>query len=361
MYEIAGWSQLSLECRLHKHRWILDLRLQTRIHWQSNLQRNILNIPAPTLIHLFFQCYDIDECMIPELNTCSGGMYPYGFSADVISPASYTPEFYMGPGGADGFSQDFVFEAKGYQKLFIRLGNGPDPAEKYFVILGTNGNTRVRIVKRPGQGELLIADHATNHEMALKTDQFTSYRIQLVLEGPSKLKINVGHGSDTFVNFASATDEEDIIAVDTVGVFAGNNLLRPIQVRNFRHAGSADVCSNYVGGFVCTSTEEEYMAIGYGGHTTSGSSYPSTFTVLRKDEYACHDHGIPNLSGRYKPEIAVIDTFLFVCGGNWYGHTYSIASCHKLDLDQYSPSWQSFTSMPLARKHFTLDVYGDYM
>ena len=59
--------------------------------------------------------------------------------------------------------------------------------------------------------------------------------------------------------------------------------------------------------------------------------------------------------------MAVIDTFLFVCGGNWYGSTYSLRDCYKLDLDQYNPSWQSFTQMPLGRKHFTLDVYDDYM
>ena len=298
--------------------------------------------------------------MIPELNTCNGGMYPYGFSADVISPMSYYPEFYMGP-GVDGFSQDFVFEAKGYQRLFVRLGNGPDPNEYYWVFFGVNNNKRVRILKKPNTGEIMKVDHDTNHEMALKTDRFTRYRIQLVLEGPSKLKINVGNGYDTFVNFASVTDEQDIIAVDTVRLKAGGSFLRPIQVRNFRHFGSSDVCTNNVGSFVCTSTEDEYMAIGYGGHTTSGSNYPSQFTVMRKDEYACHDHGIPDLTGRYKPEMAVIDTFLFVCGGNWYGDYYSLRDCYKLDLDQYNPSWQSFTQMPLARKHFTLDVYDDYM
>ena len=298
--------------------------------------------------------------MIPELNTCDGGMYPYGFSADVISPQSYVPEFYMGP-SEDGFSHDFVFEAKGYQKLWIRLGNGPDPDKYYLVIIGTNNNQRVKIWKEPSPGKILQVDHDTNHEMALKTDRFTRYRIQLVLEGPSKLKINVGNGYDTFTNFASVTDEEDIIAVDTVGLLAAGNTLRPIQVRNFRHFGSADLCNNYVGGFVCTSTEAEYMAIGYGGHTTSGSNYPKQFSVMRKDEYACHDHGIPDLTGRYKPEMAVIDEFLFVCGGNWYGDYYSMRDCYKLDLDQYNPSWQSFTKMPLARKHFTLDVYDDYM
>ena len=52
---------------------------------------------------------------------------------------------------------------------------------------------------------------------------------------------------------------------------------------------------------------------------------------------------------------------IFVCGGNWYGYTYSLSDCYKLDLDEYNPSWQTFTQMPLARKHFTLDVYDDYM
>ena len=77
------------------------------------------------------------------------------------------------------------------------------------------------------------------------------------------------------------------------------------------------------------------MAIGYGGHSTSGSDYMTEFTVITKDEYTCHDRwvccgmarcfmptpsAIPNLSpGRYAPAIAAIGSSLFVCGGHYYG------------------------------------------
>merc|ERR1712038_97598 len=144
-------------------------------------------------------------------------MYPYGFSADVISPKSYIPEFYMGPGD-DGFSHDFVFEAKGYLGLLIRLSHGPNPDKFYWVQIGVNSNKRVKIVRKPSPGQLLAVDHASNHAMALKTDRFTRYRIQLILEGPSKLKIVVGNGYSSFESFASVTDEGDIIAVDTVAL-----------------------------------------------------------------------------------------------------------------------------------------------
>merc|ERR1719350_71614 len=157
------------------------------------------------------------------------------------------------------------------------------------------------------------------------------------------MKLVVGSGYENFAKFLETMDESNIISTDSVTIYSITSQPVAAYVRNFRTYGSTEACTNNVGSFVCSSSEEEYMAIGYGGHSTSGSDYMTEFTVITKDEYTCHDSAIPNLSpGRYAPAIAAIGSSLFVCGGHYYGASTPRANCHKLDLEQYAPSWQSF-------------------
>ena len=41
---VTGGSQLPCECRLHEHRRILELRLQTGIYWESNIKRKTFSL-----------------------------------------------------------------------------------------------------------------------------------------------------------------------------------------------------------------------------------------------------------------------------------------------------------------------------
>ena len=50
---------------------------------------------------------DIDECAIPDLNTCGGGMNPHGVDADMALDKS--SEFAMYIGEPNGLSQVFVW------------------------------------------------------------------------------------------------------------------------------------------------------------------------------------------------------------------------------------------------------------
>ena len=50
-------------------------------------------------------CTDIDECAHEDLNTCNGGLYPFGFSTDLFN-LDDGKEFYIGQ-GKDEYSQDF--------------------------------------------------------------------------------------------------------------------------------------------------------------------------------------------------------------------------------------------------------------
>ena len=53
----------------------------------------------------FSNCVDIDECAIPDLNTCGGGMNPHGVDADMALDKS--SEFAMYIGEPNGLSQVF--------------------------------------------------------------------------------------------------------------------------------------------------------------------------------------------------------------------------------------------------------------
>ena len=59
------------------------------------------------------------------------------------------------------------------------------------------------------------------------------------------------------------------------------------------------------------------LAIGWGGHTTSGSARPSEVTVILPDGTHCMDHKIPTYTGRYAPVIGVVGKWLWLCGGEF--------------------------------------------
>ena len=70
-----------------------------------------------------------------QLHTCSGGMLPYGFSTDFFSGNS--PKWFpVGP-GPDGFSQDFVFEARARQGLEVALCRGDSSVSQSTSARGT--------------------------------------------------------------------------------------------------------------------------------------------------------------------------------------------------------------------------------
>ena len=259
------------------------------------------------------QCYDIDECSDPVLNTCSGGLAPYGFSVDAAGKG-LDKKFYVGP-GEETYNHDFVFDAMGTASLFVKLCDGDGDTAACYVNQINEDKPKIK----KDNIKMKDASISSSHWMSLKTNSFTAYRIKLQLSG-SKLSIQLGSGYETWQEFLSWDDAGEHIAVEWVWIQAAANFYVPQYVRNFRRHGSTEVCSNNVGSFTCSSTEEEYMAIGYGGHTTSGSTYPSKFTVVTKDEYDCHNHKIPDLSpGRYAPAVQVMGNYLYVCGGHYYG------------------------------------------
>ena len=109
-----------------------------------------------------------------------------------------------------------------------------------------------------------------------------------------------------------------------------------------------------------------YVAVGWGGRTTSGSDYRTEWSVmLRKRSssgqgklpVSCHGQ-IPYLSpGKLEAGVTAIGYVLYVCGGYRYGHSYE-ATCHSLDTNSLTPSWSTITSMPVSRGYFNFITYG---
>ena len=111
---------------------------------------------------------------------------------------------------------------------------------------------------------------------------------------------------------------------------------RSYQIRNIRNPTKpAESCINNVGSFYCSSLDEEYIGLSWGGNS-DGSRY---FNVITADEKVCVDHKIPQLGPRYSPVITTIGKWLFACAGQ-------TTVCNKLDLNQESPGWTSFPSVP---------------
>ena len=114
-------------------------------------------------------------------------MYPNGFSTDVFGEND-AKVFQVGA-GADGFSQEFIFEASGTQLLRVYLCQGSSGG-CYSVVFGANGNTVLYIKKdQPKKEEM---NHGATHDMAISSGTYKTYRIKLTLESSNQLKITVG-------------------------------------------------------------------------------------------------------------------------------------------------------------------------
>ena len=140
------------------------------------------------------------------------------------------------------------------------------------------------------------------------------------------------------------------------------NLGTHVQLRNLRNPDSAtSLCVNNVGSFICidTSTDEK-VAIGWGGHTDSGSSYRSEVSVVRSDGTSCIDHNIPNYGGRIRNMLGVVGKWLVLCGGYAYGGSDS-KDCRKLNLSKQSPGWIVHPALPYVMRHGAMYTYDGYL
>ena len=50
-------------------------------------------------------CIDINECAHADLNTCAGGLNPYGIDVDVFNDGYAYGPYYLGDVNSDGYTQ----------------------------------------------------------------------------------------------------------------------------------------------------------------------------------------------------------------------------------------------------------------
>ena len=127
--------------------------------------------------------------------------------------------------------------------------------------------------------------------------------------------------------------------------------------RNMRKNAIQQKCVNTIGSFLCTDSSDEMIAIGFGGHTTSGSVYPNQITVFTNQRYTCVHHKIGDIQGRYAPGMAELDGWLYICGGHYYGALDPLIDCKKFDLKADNGAWTNALNLPRKRRDFGMLTY----
>ena len=123
-----------------------------------------------------------------------------------------------------------------------------------------------------------------------------------------RISVSLGVNEELIADWTDTAETK--IPVKYMYLSSWNHVRGAIQLRNIRNPDQpTELCVNNVGSFACVSTAEEYVAIGFGGHTTCGSvsCYIKQFSVVTSDERSCRDHNIPDHPKRYSAAITSIN------------------------------------------------------
>ena len=83
--------------------------------------------------------------------------------------------------------------------------------------------------------------------------------------------MSLGVNEEHIVDWTDTSAEK--IPVKYMHLNTWNSVRGSMKLRNIRNPDKpTELCLNNVGSFQCVSTTEEYVAIGFGGHTTCGST-----------------------------------------------------------------------------------------
>ena len=95
--------------------------------------------------------------------------------------------------------------------------------------------------------------------------------------------MSLGVNEEHIVDWTDTSAEK--IPVKYMHLNTWDNLRGSMKLRNIRNPDKpTELCLNNVGSFQCVSTTEEYVAIGFGGHTSSGSDSSYYIKQFRKVE-----------------------------------------------------------------------------
>ena len=292
------------------------------------------------------KCYDLDECSNSEWNSCSTGVT---FNTETFV-TNGLKIFQVGPYDlSDGQVYKFRFDIQGAGIAIVAFGE-----KDKFYEFGINQGFYIKSCLPSCKTVFSVSTMEAQYRR--QNHRFLSYWARFQWIDGSGMKIEFGINEDTswftntfdedFMNTPFKVSEIKLGASQYYTIFRNVGLDAPTQK-----------CYNTIGSYTCFDTSDEMVAIGFGGHTTTGSTYPSEFQVVTKDKFACSDHTIANLVGRYAPGIAALDNWLYVCGGSYYGWADPLSDCQKFDLNAHTPTWTTSPALPRKRNHFFMVRY----
>ena len=114
--------------------------------------------------------------------------------------------------------------------------------------------------------------------------------------------MSLGVNEEHIVDWTDTSAEK--IPVKYMYLNTWNNVRGSVKLRNIRNPDKpTELCLNNVGSFQCVSTTEEYVAIGFGGHTTLGSDSSHYIKQFRKVEDKTKTRPVPLRSKKTQQTI----------------------------------------------------------
>ena len=299
------------------------------------------------------ECYDIDECKDPTLNTCNGGLTPYGFNTETFGGENV--KYFKIKKNPDLFSIKVLFELSTPEGALFRLCQNRDTESCYLLAVGATSNTKFYLAKN--NIIMTFINHTTNHNLAVDMSNFKTFWMKILLQAGTTLLIQAGSANDSAsINF---TDTTNLLSVGYIGL-STNTSGRTAFWRNVRVGTSQQSCLNNYGSFICVDIEnDEYLGIGTGG--SLGSSYLGKPVVITRDMISCSNSRLASLGSKVSHGTATLDNWLFVCGGQSSFRSSASTSCMKYDMDNNTGVWLTSTSLPSQRQDFGMLSLNGYI
>ena len=243
-------------------------------------------------------CIDINECLNTEWNNCQ--------SNEIINiqTCNSKPRVrYLSPHGIkDGSVHKYSFLLNSNRKSwFLEIGGGTlyrfhIDVNKIKISWCTNQCNTIKDSSLPSRAQI---------EQIFK-NYFVTFQF---LDGTTHIAFGINE------NEVIARAEDKDVIIGQIYRFKIKNYYNDFQctyLANFHRAVESSTCINTVGSYTCIDDSSEKIGIGFGGHTTSGSTYPSEVTVITANKAVCSSHQIDNLAGLYAPGMNDLDPKCYV-------------------------------------------------
>ena len=303
---------------------------------------------TPGTPHIQANCYDVDECSDPSLNSCQGSQQLPGVSTETFggNEIKWVPanSHLRDSSGDNTNTQTFLFDVASFTAVSFYLADKEHTSSYKFDI----GN-EILIYKCVGEMEKCeeLLKEPLEESERLNEANYINYKVSLIYSTDLTIQVSC---FNTII--ASANDKESSKSFEVASFgFKSLVLNQSAFWRNVRKLGENLYCINTIGSYFCSPEDEENIAITYGGKSAASSSvYISEFSIHARDSSFCNSHHIPEISpGLIGPGMAVLNDYIFVCGGKTYSSSKPSSACYMLDLTSDEPSWNPAPSLPSKR------------